>query len=63
MGAAARLVYEGICHFVPSNTLGVLAAAGVGALLYGWLLVVTRAVSEKELRSMPMGRLLLRFMR
>lgn len=63
MGAAARLVYEGICHFVPSNTLGVLAAAGVGALLYGWLLVVTRAVSEKELRGMPMGRLLLRFMR
>ena len=63
MGAAARLVYEGIGCFVPSNTLGVLAAAMAGALLYGWLLVVTGAVNEKELRSMPMGRLLLRFMR
>lgn len=63
MGAAARLAYQGIMWATGSNTISLLAAAGLGAVFYGWLLTAVGAVNEKELRSMPMGRLLLRFMR
>lgn len=63
MGAAARMVYQGILWVSASNAISLLAAAGLGAVFYGWLLTAVGAVNEKELRSMPMGRLLLRFMR
>ena len=63
MGAAARLAYQGLMWATGSNTISLLAAAGLGAVFYGWLLTTVGAVNEKELRSMPMGRLLLRFMR
>lgn len=63
MGAAARLAYQGIMWATGSNTISLLAAAGLGAVFYGWLLTAVGAVNEKELRSMPMGRLLIRFMR
>lgn len=63
MGAAARLLYECLYHFIPSNTVCVLAAAAAGAAIYGWLLIAVRAVDERDLRNMPMGRLLLKFMR
>lgn len=63
MGAAARLVYQGIMWATGSNTVSLLAAAGLGAVFYGWLLTAVGAVNERELRSMPMGRLLLRFVR
>lgn len=62
-GAAARLAYQGLMWATGSNTISLLAAAGLGAVFYGWLLTAVGAVNEKELRSMPMGRLLLRFMR
>ena len=63
MGTAARMVYQGILWVSASNAISLLAAAGLGAVFYGWLLTAVGAVNEKELRSMPMGRLLLRFMR
>lgn len=63
MGAAARIVYQGIMWATGSNTVSLLAAAGLGAVFYGWLLTAVGAVNERELRSMPMGRLLLRFVR
>ena len=63
MGAAARLAYQGLMWATGSNTISLLAAAGLGAVFYGWLLTAVGAVNEKGLRSMPMGRLLLRFMR
>lgn len=63
MGAASRLAYQGIMWATGSNTISLLAAAALGAVFYGWLLTAVGAVNEKELRSMPMGRLLLRFMR
>ena len=61
MGAAALAVYCGVHALVPSNTLGLCAAALAGCVVYAALLLRLRIVSRRELREMPMGGLLLRF--
>ena len=61
MGLAALAVYHGVHALIPSNTIGLCAAALVGCGVYAALLLRLRIVSRRELREMPMGGLLLRF--
>ena len=68
MGAYAWLLYalvDMLLHVKQSgllNAVTVLLCAATGAVLYGFLLIKLKAVSREELKKMPMGRLLLRFM-
>ena len=61
MGICAFAVYHGLYWLIPSNTLGMCAAAAVGAAVYGAAILKLRVVSKRELQEMPMGRLLLKF--
>ncbi|MDO4265015.1 MAG: polysaccharide biosynthesis protein [Eubacteriales bacterium] len=60
MGAAARGIYEGVHALLHSNAAAVLCAAACGAVLYGVLLMLMHAVTEEELKKMPLGRTILR---
>ncbi len=66
MGVAARLCYMLICALLPfggglENAVAVLVTVFAAALVYGFLILKLKAVTKDELRLMPMGRILLRF--
>ena len=60
MGAAAYGVYHGIYYIVPINLLALGVAVAVAMLVYFVLIIMIRAVTEEELRSMPKGHLLVK---
>ena len=63
MGAAARLIYTGIYAVLPSNALAVFVCAVLGGMIYAVLLFVLHAVTDEELRQMPLGRTFLQLKR
>ena len=60
MGFIARAVYEGLYWLIPVNALCVMAAAALAVLIYAVLLLKLRSVTERELKAMPFGRILLK---
>ena len=60
MGALARLIYEGSMRILLSNSLSVMLAAVCGMLLYAGLLYALHAVTEAEMKKMPLGRTILK---
>lgn len=63
MGAASYLTYNGIYGLTARNLPALIAAIGFALICYCALLVVTRTVSEEELRGFPKGHALVRFLR
>lgn len=63
MGVVVFLLHKGIVLLTGLNGVGVIAGIGVGALIYFIGMVYLGGISEKDLRSMPKGRLLVRFAR
>lgn len=63
MGISAKLVYEGLYALLSSNALSVLLSAAFGAAMYAVLLGLFGAVTEEELRKMPLGGILRKLFR
>lgn len=59
MGVAAYAVYCGVTALTHRYYLGLLVCVPVAMVIYGVLVIVTRAVTAEELPDMPMGRSLL----
>ena len=60
MGAAAWAVYEGLLLLTGSPKISVVIAILIGACAYFAMLLVFRGVTEKELKSLPKGYLLVK---
>lgn len=60
MGAVAYGVYHGIYYFAPINIVALGIAVIIAVLVYFTLIIMLRAVTEEELRSMPKGHLLVK---
>ncbi len=60
MGAAAYGVYHGIYYLVPVNLVALAVAVIVAVLVYFVLIIMLRAVTQEELKSMPKGHLLIK---
>ncbi len=63
MAAAARGIYQGVYFLSSSNTVSVCIAVLLAILIYGVLIMKIGAVREDELRQMPMGTRLARFLK
>lgn len=60
MGGAVYGVYYLLMKFVNSNAAAVLVSIAVGVIIYGILLLLLRGLREKELRSFPMGNVIIK---
>lgn len=58
MGAAAYGVYYGLYKLLPVSRVALVAAIGVGAIIYFALILLLGGVNERELRSFPKGAML-----
>lgn len=63
MGACAWGVYVGIRAVTHSYRLGFLVAVPVAMIIYGLMIILTRSVTEDELRDMPFGMRIVRLCR
>ena len=63
MAAAARGIYQGVYFLSGSNAVSVCIAVILAILIYGVLIIKIGAVKEEELRQMPMGTRLARFLK
>lgn len=59
MGISAFLIHKGIEKLTGSNTIAVLAAILIAALLYCVLLLFLKAVGEEEIQKLPKGHSLI----
>ncbi|NPV79419.1 MAG: polysaccharide biosynthesis protein [Firmicutes bacterium] len=55
MGIAVTLTYRLAHDALGSNTLATLSATAIGAAIYGLLLLVTGAISSRDIALLPMG--------
>lgn len=60
MGGAVYGVYYLLMKFLNSNAAAVLVSITVGVIIYGILLLLLRGLREKELRSFPMGNVIIK---
>lgn len=60
MGALAWAVYQGIFMLFESNIIALIPSICLAVVLYFALLILFRGVTEKELRAMPKGYLLVK---
>ncbi len=60
MGGTVYGAYYFLMQTVKSNAVSTLVSIAVGAFVYGILLLLLRGLRENELRSFPMGNLLVR---
>ena len=63
MALAARGIYQGVYFLSGSNAVSVCIAVILAILIYGVLIIKIGAVKEEELRQMPMGTRLARFLK
>lgn len=56
MGFAALGTYMMALDFLGSNAIATIAAIGVGVLVYGSLLFITKSVTREEVEKMPKGK-------
>lgn len=59
MGAAAYGIYTAVTALSHYYQIGLLISVPIAMVLYGILIILTRAVTEEELPQMPFGRKLL----
>lgn len=60
MGGVVYGVYHLLMKFLNSNAVAVLVSIVVGVFVYGILLLLLRGLREKELRSFPMGNVIIK---
>lgn len=60
MGIAVFLIYTGLMKLIKSNTVSVLIAIVLGALIYMCVLLLLKGVNEQELQNFPKGNLIAR---
>ena len=60
MGAAVIAVYHGLMAVVSSNTVATLLAIIAGVLVYGVMVIKTKAISRDELLEISIGRRVVR---
>ncbi len=60
MGVTAFLVYHGLYYFLPVNLIALTVSVVVSATVYFALIILLKAVTAEELRSMPKGHLLVK---
>ena len=60
MAIIASLIYRALFFLTSRNTVSLLVAIGVAVIVYFVMLIVFRAVDEKELLDMPKGAYLVR---
>lgn len=60
MGGAVYGIYNLIMKFLNSNAVAVSVSIIVGVVVYGILLLLLRGLREKELRSFPMGNVIIK---
>lgn len=58
MGAIAYGVYYGLYKLLPVSRVALVAAIGIGAMVYFALILLLGGVNERELRSFPKGAML-----
>ena len=63
MGAAAFLIYNVIEHVTGYYQLGLLVSVPAAMVIYGLLIILTKAVTAEELPDMPFGMRILRLCR
>lgn len=63
MGTVAWAIYHGVYVFSKSMIIAVIPAIGIGAVTYFVLLIGMRGVTERELRGLPKGYLLVKLAR
>ena len=63
MGAAAFLIYNVIEHVTGYYQLGLLVSVSAAMVIYGLLIILTKAVTAEELPDMPFGMRILRLCR
>lgn len=56
MGAAAWGICRAVTAITQRNQLGLLVSIPLAMVIYGILIILTKAVTEEELLEMPMGR-------
>ena len=61
MGAVAYGVYYGLFMVLPVSRVVLLIAIGIGAMVYFAMILLTGAVTEKELKAFPKGAMLVHF--
>ncbi len=61
MGAAAYGVYHLLYKVLPVSRVALLAAIGIGAMIYFAMILLTGGIREKELRAFPKGAMLVHF--
>ncbi len=60
MGGAVYGIYNLLMKFLNSNAAAVSVSIIVGVIVYGILLLLLRGLREKELRSFPMGNVIIK---
>ncbi len=60
MGIFALLVYHGMYALFNNNKLALLVCVPLAMIIYGALIIMLKAVTERELADMPFGRRLIR---
>ena len=60
MGGAVYGIYWLIMKFLNINALATFVSILIGVLVYGMLLLLLRGLRERELRSFPMGHLIIK---
>ena len=60
MGAAVYGMYQLLMNTINSNVVATTGSIVIGVVVYGILLLILGGLREKELRSFPMGNLIIR---
>ena len=60
MGGAVYGIYYLLMKFLGINAVAVSVSIVIGVCVYGVLLLLLRGLREKELRSFPMGNLIIK---
>ena len=56
MAVIVFFAYKGILAVLGSNGTATLLSIGIGAVVYGLMILRTKTIERDELMSMPMGR-------
>ena len=60
MGAVVFGIHKLVMMTLKSNAIGVVLSIGIGAVVYFILLIVTGGITQKDMREMPKGHLMIR---
>ena len=63
MGGVAYGAYKLIYRIYPSNAAAALIAIVLAVIVYGVILLLTRCISENDLKAMPMGTTVVRILK